>query len=48
MVLLPVRTLGRKQNHADSLGRKPFLGTVVLGGSRSLQTVSAEASLGRK
>ena len=43
MILLPVKTLSRKQNHADSLQRKPFLLTVVLEGSKRSQTVSAEA-----
>ena len=36
-------TVSRKQNHADSLGRKPFLKKVVLKGSKSLPTVLSEA-----
>ena len=30
MILLPVESLGRKQNHADSLGKNAFLRTVGL------------------
>ena len=43
-ILLPAETLGRK-NHADGLGWKPFLRTVVLEGSKSSRTVSVEAKL---
>ena len=43
MILLLVKTLSRKQNHADSLRRKPFLLTVVLEGSKRSKTVLAEA-----
>ena len=43
VILLPAEALGRKQSHADSLGRKPFSRTVVSAGSKSSRTVSAEA-----
>lgn len=31
MILFPAETLGRKTNHADSLGRKPFIAHKSLG-----------------
>ena len=45
MILLPAESLGRKQNHTDSLCRKPFFvdGTCSLGMGKKSRTVSAEA-----
>ena len=40
--LLPARTLGGKQNHADSLSRKPFVADGILG-SKKLHSVLLEA-----
>ena len=39
----PAESLGRKQNHTDSLHRKPFLVDSVSAGSKRSWTVSAEA-----
>ena len=38
MIMLPVERLSTKQNHADRLGRKPF----IMAGSKILLTVLAE------
>ena len=56
MIVLPAETLGRKQNHADRLGRKPFfkysrLNTNQeiadsLGGSQIWWTVSTDSKIG--
>ena len=43
MILLPAEILATKQNHTNSLCRKPFFVDVVLAGSRRSLTVSAEA-----
>ena len=36
MILLPAETLGRKQNHADSLSRKPFFMDSSLGRNQEI------------
>ena len=43
VIKLPAESLGRKQNHTDSLCRSQFSWTVVSAGSRRSRTVSAEA-----
>ena len=42
MILFPAEIFGRKQNHAESLGRKPLGVDGVLAGSKSLRKVSTE------
>ena len=43
MIQLPAESLGRKQNHMDSLRMKPFFMDIVSAGSKRSRTVSAEA-----
>ena len=38
MILLPAATLGEKQNHKDSLHRKPFFILVVLEGKEIMES----------
>ena len=43
IILLPVQTLSRKQQHMVSLGRKPFFADGSLGRKQEIAEVSAEA-----
>ena len=49
MILLPAETLGRKLNHADRLGRKPFFTYSSLGKKQEIMdSLGGTDSLGRK